>query len=176
MSKKVKTLIQHELKNRFDGVQECLVVSLRGLNGIENNRMRGDLLNRQIRLNVVKNSLARRAFRDLGIDAMGQLLTGPCAIAYGGDNIVDLAKVMVEWSGKLEKLQIKGGYLDGQILDAAQARNLSQMPSRRQLQAQVVSLALAPGGRVAGAIAGPAGFIAGCIKALVEKLEKAEAA
>ena len=118
----------------------------------------------------------RRAFRDLGIDAMGQLLTGPCAIAYGGDNIVDLAKVMVEWSGKLEKLQIKGGYLDGQILDAAQARNLSQMPSRRQLQAQVVSLALAPGGRVAGAIAGPAGFIAGCIKALVEKLEKAEAA
>jgi large subunit ribosomal protein L10 len=176
MSKKVKALIQDEFKSRFEGVNECLVVSLRGLSGMENNEMRGALLNKQIRVSVVKNSLARRAFRDLGAEAMGALLTGPCAIAHGGDSIVDVAKVMMDWSKKLEKLEIKGGYLDGQTLDASQAKELSKLPSRRELQGAVVAIAKAPGSRLAGAITGPAGYLAGCIKSLVEKLEEAQAA
>jgi large subunit ribosomal protein L10 len=176
MSKKVKALIQGELKSRFEGVNECLVVSLRGLNGKESNEMRGDLLDKQIQVSVVKNSLARRAFGELGAEAMGVLLTGPCAIAHGGDSIVDVAKVMMDWSKKLDKLEIKGGYLDGQALDASQAKDLSKMLSRSELQGAVVALAQSPGARVAGAITGPAGYLAGCIKSLVEKLEEAQAA
>jgi len=171
MSKKVKTLIQQELKNRFENVHDCLVVSVRGLKGVENNELRGDLLNRQISLNVVKNSLARRAFGELGMEGIGELLTGPCAIAHGGDSVVDVAKIMMEWSKKLEPLKIKGCFLEGKVFDAQATENLSKMPNRRELSGIIVRQAMSPGGNIAGAVMGPGGMIAGCIKALIEKLE-----
>ncbi len=70
MSKTVKAMIEKELKSRFEGVNECLVDSIRGLKGDENNELRNDLLKQRISLNVVKNSLASRAFRDLGMESM----------------------------------------------------------------------------------------------------------
>jgi len=176
MSKKVKGFIQQEYKAHYQDVSECLVVSLRGLSGVDNNELRGELLAKDIRLNVVKNSLARRAFEELGRESIGQLLTGPCAVAFGGDSIVDVAKVMVEWCEKLDALEIKGGYLDDKVLDAQAAEALSKMPNRQELQATIVAQALAPGGNLSGALNGPAGRIAGCIKALIEKLEGSQAA
>jgi len=176
MSKKVKGFIQQEYAKHYADVSECLVVSLRGMSGVDNNELRGDLLAKDIRLNVVKNSLARRAFEELGREGIGQILTGPSAIAYGGDSIVDVAKVMAEWSKKLEALEIKGGYLDAKVLDAQAAEALSKMPNRQELQATIVAQALAPGGNISGALKGPASRIAGCIKALIEKLEGSQAA
>jgi large subunit ribosomal protein L10 len=172
MSKKIKGIIQKELHSRFEDVKECIVVSIRGINGIDNNILRGDLKQKNIHLNVVKNSLARGAMKNLGFNNVESLLQGPCAVTFGSDDIVSLAKILVEWDKKLEHFQIRGGYLDGQVLNAQMVQNLSQMPSRRELQATVVMLAKSPGSRLAGAIGGPAGYIAGCVKALVKKLEE----
>ena len=176
MSKKVKNLIESELKSRFQNVSECLIVSIRGISGTDNNELRGDLRKNQIYINVVKNSLAGRAFSDLGMDPVSELLTGPCAVAYGADNIVDLAKTFAQWSEKLEHLEIKGGFLEGKALNAEQAIALSKMPDRRELQSIIVAQALSPGAQLAGTIIAPAGIIAGCLKTLVEKLESAKAA
>lgn len=176
MSKKVKGFIQEELRQRYQGTDQCLVVSVRGLSGVENNELRGALLNKDIRLNVVKNSLARRAFADLGLEAASDLFDGPCAVVVGGESIVDAAKVVKEWADKLEHLAIKGALVEGQVLDEQGAIALSKMPNRRELQGQIVACALSPGSRLAGAIGGPAGYIAGCVKALVEKLESGQEA
>ena len=129
------------------------------------------MLNRQISLNVVKNSLARRAFDELGRANIGELLTGPCAIAYGGDSIIDVAKVMMQWCEKLEPLRIKGCFMEGKVFDARAAKNLSKMPNRQELCGIIVRQTASPGGAVAGAVTGPGGMIAGCIKALIEKLQ-----
>ena len=176
MSKPVKALMQNELETRFKDVKECLVVSVRGITGNDNNDLRGSLQAKQMGLGVVKNSLARRAFENLGLTGLGELFSGPCAVAYGGADIVELAKEVADWAKKLEPLEIKGGFLDGEVLEAAAAIGLAKMPSRAELQGAVVMLAKAPGSRLAGAIGSPAGRIAGCVKSLVEKLEDAEAA
>ncbi len=84
MSKKIKGLMQGEFKNRFEEVTECVVVSVRGVSGNDNNEMRGELLSKGIRLSVVKNSLARRAFEEMGRGDIKDVLEGPCAIVYGG--------------------------------------------------------------------------------------------
>ena len=162
-----------ELKSRFEGINELVVVSLRGIKGTDNNELRGDLLKKQIHLNVVKNSLAERIFAEAGMEGVGEILTGPCAIAYGSDSIVDLTKALMEWDKKLEFFKIKGGYLEGEVLDGEAAKALSKLPNREEMQGSVVMLAKSPGSRVAGAIGSPAGYIAGCIKSLVEKLEEA---
>jgi len=174
MSKYVKQLVQSQLekKIRADQIQEFLVVSTKGVGGVDNNVMRGALKQKGMRVAVVKNSLFARALHDRNMEGATALFRGPCAVVYGGDGIVDVAKEMLDWAKKLKPLEIKGAYVDGAVFDGKGAEQLSTMPTRAELQGRIVSCMLAPGGRVAGALTGPAGVIAGCLKSIIEKAEK----
>jgi len=165
--------MQKEFTSRLEDIDELMVVSLRGIKGTDNNNLRRQLREREMYLNVVKNSLAGRAFDELGRGCIRELLTGPSAVVYGGDSIVDVAKLLVEWGEKIENLNIKGGYLGGKMLDSEAVKALSKLPSRTELQGMVVMLANAPGSCVAAAICSPAGIIAGCIKTVIKNLEAA---
>ena len=171
----VKGLIQKEYEKRLSEASDFVVVQIIGLNGIENNRLRGTLLEKGIRLMVVKNSLMRRALESLGRGKAASLFeSGPCTLAYGGDSAVDVAKELTEWAKKLPVLQFKGAFVDGQVMmGAAAVAELAKMPSRRELQGQIVRAALGPGEQTVGAMLGPGRVLAGCIKRLIEKLEKA---
>ena len=172
MSRYVKELLQQELENKFKGVNDLLIVSLKGISGTENNQIRGALKNKAIKVLVVKNSLMKKAMEGLGIAAAGELFSGPCAVAYGGESIVDVAKDVTSWSGKLPKLKIKGAFVEGQILDAEAAKALSTMPNQAQLRSQLVTLACSPGSRLSSVIGSHAQTIAGCLKTIIEKAEK----
>jgi large subunit ribosomal protein L10 len=174
MSKYVKELVQAQLEKKIsdEQISDFLVVSAKGVGGTDNNVMRGELKKKGIRMAVVKNSLFSRALRRRQMEGAAQLFSGPSAVVYGGDSIVDVAKEMVVWVKKLKTLELKGAFVDGTPFDSKGAEQLSQMPTRVELQGRVVSCACSPGGRVAGALMGPAGVIAGCLKSIVEKAEK----
>ncbi len=173
MSKFVKELIQQEYEKAFEGTRSFVVVSTKGITGNQNNEMRGELSKKDIKLAVVKNSLMRRALTKLDLAAASSLfMAGPCTICYGGDSAVDIAKELVDWAKKLKVMELKGAFIEGTIMEGEEGvKDLSKMPTRAELQGQIVTLALSPGRKVAGAIAGPGGLVAGCIKGLVEKLE-----
>lgn len=174
MSKYVKGLLQNELEKKFADISDFVILSTKGVGGNENNEMRGVLKEKGIGLTIVKNAMMRRAMENLGMTAAISLFAaGPCSVAYGGDSVVDVAKEMADWSRKFEAITFRGAFVDGTALGAEETTALSKMPNRVELQGAIVMLANSPGRQVAGAIAGPGGIIAGCVKAIADKLEEA---
>ena len=173
MSKYVKELLQKELADKFAETGHFLVIETKGVSGNENNEMRGALKAKGIKLAVVKNSLMRRALDGLGMSAAVSLfLAGPCTVAYGGDSIVDVAKEIAGWGKKVSAVKLKGAYIEGDVMDAEEAKALAKMPNRAQLHGTIAMLVASCGANVAGAIGSGGSNIAGCVSSLVEKLEK----
>jgi len=114
---------------------------------------------------MVKNSLARRVFQDMGIK-IDQVWSGPTLMAWGADSIADLSKSLEEVIKKNPKLTVKAAVAEGQAVTFEQAL---KMPTRQQALSQVLAAILGPAAQLAGQIAGPAAQIAGQIKTLSDK-------
>lgn len=170
MSKPVKALIRDHVADRFRDVKSMAIVELTGIDAVTTNRIRGRLLQKSIRLLVVKNSLARQAFRSIGLEAAAELLKGPCAIAYGGDSVVGTVRELLDMRRELaEPLTVKGALMEGEAFGPDRVEELSRFPTRDEALAGLVCCILAPGARLAACLLAPGGKLAALVKAIEEQ-------
>ena len=113
MSKPVKDLITETIRAQYAGIGDVCVVDLTGLDVGRTQRLRRDLRGKSMRMQVIKNSLARRAFAGGPLEPIAKVLNGPCALVVGGDSIIDVAKTLVHWAKELGDINVKEAMLDG---------------------------------------------------------------
>jgi large subunit ribosomal protein L10 len=172
MSKPVKALLRKELVRRLAGVDSLAVVSLVGVDGVASNRLRRELRTKNIKVTVVKNSVARMALKELGLDPAASLIEGPCALAFGGDSVVGVVRELLGKIKDVPTLLVKGALMEGEVFPAERVLELSKYPTRDEAIAGVLMLSQAPASRLAGAILGPSGVLAGILKTLEERAAK----
>lgn len=176
MSKPVKQAIMRQYNDRLGATSDAMVISIRGLNARETTSVRLGLAKKNIKVQVVRNSLARKAFEDKDLKILAEFLSGPSAIAYGGQSVVEVAREVVALIEKFPKLELKGAVLDGQLFTGKKGvEELSKFPTKDEAIGKVVTLVVSPGKKLLAQVKGPGSKVAGIIKAIEGKLEKGEA-
>lgn len=168
MSKAVleqKKQVVDEIKQKIEKAQSVVLVDYRGLNVEEATQLRRKYLEGGVEYKVYKNSLMRFAFKEAGLEDFNKNLTGPNAIALSYDDPVSAAKITSEYAKTNNKLEIKAGVVDGNVIDLEGVKALANIPSREILIAQVLGGLNAP-------IAGFANVLQGNIKNLVYALNE----
>jgi large subunit ribosomal protein L10 len=130
-------------------------VDYRGLTFSEATELRARLAKVDASLKVVKNTLAKIAAADAGVEGLDELLQGPTAIAYCHGDPVRVAKTIQDFIKEKKKAAIRGGKLQRSMLTAPEVEKLAGLPSREQLIAQLVGTIAAPLTGLVGVLNGP---------------------
>jgi large subunit ribosomal protein L10 len=160
MSKEDKVEAVRQITADLQANEVYYFVDYRGLTFSEATELRARLAKADASLKVVKNTLARRAAEEAGVEGLEDLLKGPTAIAYCHGDPVQAAKVIQDFIKESKKAAVRGGRLQQSLLTAADVEALSTMPSRDQLIAQLV-------GAIASPLVGLANVLNGPIRSLV---------
>lgn len=170
---RINRLLVKKAATDYSKLTNMVVLTNLAVNSEQNAEIRNTMREKKTKLRIVRNRLTMKAFNDLGLKEAQKLFLGPTCIV-DADDPVTAAKVAVELVEKFNKsLKLAGGVLEGKLLTADEVKSLAKSKTKPQLIGDVVMLAKSPGSRVAAQLKGPGGRIAGAIKALVEKLEKA---
>ena len=118
---------------------------------------------------ILKNTLARRAFANNGMDLPAEYLVQSTAASFAYTDPASTAKALSDAMKGNAFIKVKGGFMGGQVLNPAQVKALADMPPLPVVRAQLLGVLQAPAGKLVRTIAEPARGLAAVIKAFSEK-------
>lgn len=139
---KVKTV--EEIASKLRESQTTVIADYRGLSVADLTELRKQLREAGVDFKVYKNTLARLATAKEGLSELDQYLLGPNAIAFSKDDVVAPAKILVDFAKNNDKLEIKGGIIEGKVVGVEEIKALASLPSREGLLSMLLSVLQAP--------------------------------
>lgn len=155
MPKPEKVAQVKEIAAALGSTDTYYFVDYRGLTFAEAEDLRTRLATADARLRVVKNTLAKIAAAEAGIDGLEPFLQGPTAIVYCHGDPVRVAKAIQDFIREKKKGSVRGGKLQRTFLDTAGMEKLAALPGREQLAGQVVSMVAYPLRGLVNVLSGP---------------------
>lgn len=132
------------IAEKLRGSVTTVVADYRGLNVTQVTELRKQLREAGIEFQVLKNTMVRRATAQAELSELDQVLSGPTAIAFSPEDAVAPAKILNDFAKKNDALEIKGGVVEGRVVDVAQIKALAELPSREGLLSMLLSVLQAP--------------------------------
>jgi large subunit ribosomal protein L10 len=129
-----------ELKAQIDGSTALLLTEYRGLTVSEITELRKSLRDGGARFAVIKNTLIRRALEQTDAAGLGSLFEGPSAVAFVQEDPVAAAKSVTAAAKKFPALVLKGGFVEGRVLSADEAKALADLESREVMLSKLAGL------------------------------------
>lgn len=155
-----------DITQRMSKAQSIVFFNYRGLTVEEDTNLRNQFRAAGVEYAVLKNAMIERSADTLGIDAsVKKYLAGPTAVAFGIKDPVAPAKIAKDFIKKAKKCEIKGGIVNGKVIDAKGVEALAELPSREVLIA-----------RILGSMNAPITSLAIALKAIKEQKENPAAA
>jgi large subunit ribosomal protein L10 len=136
MARPDKAAAVAEMKAHLESSAAAVLTEYRGLTVKDLKQLRRSL-GEDATYAVAKNTLAAIAAKEAGIEGLDEHLSGPTAIAFINGDIATVAKSLRDFAKANPHLVIKGGYMDGQVLDAAAVKKLADLESREVLLAKL---------------------------------------
>ena len=146
------------LSEKMGKAASGVLVKYQGITVEDDTKMRAALRKAGVEYSVMKNSIIGRACANVGFNALSDGLEGMNAIAVSMDDPIAPAKILKEYAEKIESFEIRGGFCDGEVLDAAGINELASIPPKEVLV-----------GKILGSIQGPLYSLAFALQAIIDK-------
>lgn len=160
-----------ELKDRLERATIVISTEYRGLTVKEMQALRRKLREGGLEVKVVKNTLLRRAADEAGKPAVSEIVEGPTALAIAYDDVIEAAKAVTEYAQSApQAFKLRGGFMDGAVLNAAELRDLTKIPPKPVLIAQLLGALQGPLAEFAALVESQTRELHGLLSALLSEL------
>lgn len=172
MDRANKEALVADFNDKFSRAQLAVVADYRGIDANTMVEFRKNLAQvGGVEFHVVKNSLARLAVAETAFTGLATFFEGPNAILLGYDDVVEACKVLTDFAKDNEEMEVKGGVMDGALLDKGQVKALSALPPKEVLQAQLLGVLQGPSRNLVSLLANANRQIVNVLSAYRDKLE-----
>ena len=154
----LKQPVVQEISKAIEGAQSVVLVDHRGLTVQQDTELRKQLREAGVTYKVYKNTMMNFAFKGTDCEGLSDLLNGPSALAVSKEDATAPARILCEFAKKAPKLEVKGGVVEGKVLDVAGLGEVAQIPSREVLLS-----------RLFGSFQSPIASFARVVKQIAEK-------
>lgn len=161
-----------QLRDALSDVSTLFLLENTGLNVNDVNVLRSEIRKTEGSYKVVKNSVVKLAVEGTELEVISPLMSGPKTLAFTEGDAVALAKVLKTFIKKHPQLSIQQAYLDGQLLDAAAAEKIADLPSKDELISKLLYLLQSPIRRLATALNSPVQQLASVLGQIAESKQE----
>ena len=156
-----------ELNEKLTAAMAGVVVSYNGISVADDTKLRKELRDAGVEYTVVKNTMLRLAVKGTKYEALAECFKGDTAIAISPEDPAAAARILCKFADadKTKRFTVKGGFCDGQVMDAEGVRSLSTMPNREGLLSML-----------AGSLSGIIGGLAVSLQGIIDKQDEEPAA
>ncbi len=140
----LKQPIVDEISANIKDAQSVVLVDYRGLTVAQDTELRRNLREAGVTYKVYKNTYMTRAFKGTDFEALTPYLEGPSAVAISAEDATAPARVLAEFAKKADKLEIKGGVVEGNVYDAKGMATIASIPARDVLISRLLGSLQSP--------------------------------
>ena len=141
-----------EVTDWFKGSIAGVVVDYKGISVEDDTKLRKELREANVRYVVLKNTILRRAAENAELGELNDVFKGTTAVAFSEDDYTAAARILGDYAKKVDSFSIKGGFMDGAVVDLATVEKLATLPTREVLLSMLCNVLNAPIAKLARAV------------------------